>query len=610
MTHPIRAAAALLILAAPAAALADAPKLGEKFRAVVAQTAREADAVEKVEARAGILADTGNARALAGDKEGARADLRKAGLMARGIEDAARRARTLAAVGLGLARAGDAAGAHDAFRDALQATDAIDDPEARAQRLAEIGEDQAKGGDKGAARESFAEALKCVDAIKVKGDGASFEAFSRSYTIAQVLEHELKGGLVAEALAMAEDGKLLEKNDSGLSLLRALERALESAGRDDRRRVVDWVRDRAESAPNDGRPARGGGPAGTASQFMASPVSKPALLEWLAKAEAQLGDFDAAVKVAESIGAKDRINPWRVDALTAIAEARIDAGDRDTARESLRELAALYGSPQGRAIPVFLSGSKLVAIAKAQARAGDVEGASKTIATLDARAGEIPAAPQGAEKDEGFRRFLDRQRVEAKLLHARAQAALGVARAARGDAEGARRDLQEATELVRAAKGLGSTAAEAWKDIAAAQALAGDVDAAVKAADAATVAARERPTAPDGPIPPPPVPPAPREGQPDFVRLRVLDAAFEALLKAGDRAAALRLIDADTTGFLATLKLGELAASHARAGDVDSALALLDRLSDPFRRASALLSIAEAAAPKPSPSKPQPTPAP
>lgn len=587
MPHAILAALGLL---APMA-LDDGPKLGAKFKAAVARAAKEADAVDEgIVSPPWILINTGNARALAGDKEGARADLRKAALMLQGEKEPTARVNYFTLLGLGLARAGDAAGSRAAFREALQATDADDSP-FRAQSIAEIAVAQARGGDKAAARATFVEALRGVEAPQAgkKGEAKDFEATNR---LATILGKQVEAGLIDEALQRAEEDRLIGSEEMRFLLLDRIGEALAARPRAERRRVVDWVRRQADTLKDDDRD-------GGVNDVKAE------ALGWVARWEAKLGDVEAALKVAGAIGGKDASDIWRLDALLAIAEARVDAGDKDAARGLLRDVFTRVTELE-RATGISSNSDKLIAVAWGQARIGDVEGASRTAAAL-AEADERPDPAEDAQ--DGAEKTRERSRRQARINHARGLAALAAGRAGRGDADGARRDIRAATDLA------GAVAREAtddpfqpqpWKDIAAAQALAGDVPAALKTAELAVASIRDVPHPPARPDPaakpkddpelPPFMPEISKEVRLQALRNDVLGGAVDALLKAGDRATALRVVEADPSGFVEFTHRDDLIASFLRAGDLDGILALFDRIPAPAPRAAALLRLAEVVA--------------
>jgi hypothetical protein len=572
---------------------ADGPKLGEAFKVAVARVASEAEAIERIEDRAAVLAKTGNARALAGDKEGAKVDLHRAALMAREIKDNIARARSYAEIGLGLARAGDAAGARDAFREALQATDSINRVDDRLRELADIALAQVRGGEVPAARETFAEAIRCLEAeARARPAGSSLVGLYRTRLIGKLAE----AGLVAEALGMAEQSRFFRRRDQAEMLLRRLEEALEGCGRADCRRIVDWVR-RQAAAFNEGAARPAPAPAGGESEARAAVRRK--FLGLIAEGEARLGDFGAAIKAAESLRGEAWADSKRLDALIAIAEIRIKAGDRDGARDMLRDTVAGLARPPGPS-PGGPGESALLSIAWILARLGDLDGVKKAVAALPGDDAPTAAPARGGEEGEAAE-----DRAWARVARIKGLALIAVARAVRGDAGGALRDCREATALIKPYKKLPPGRLgldvvwpnQVWREIAAAQALAGDIAAAVKSAGAAddVVSAdvvRRKKEPGKGPIEDGTV----EDYQWDEGR-SILTTAVHDLVAAGDRAGAVRLLDA-AAGRLSWLTVGAVSVGHARAGDISGALSLLDRLPDPNARAETLLDIAEAVAPR------------
>ncbi|HWE36636.1 MAG TPA: hypothetical protein VG406_08720 [Isosphaeraceae bacterium] len=576
MSRTILAAVAAVLLIGPIpATAAEAPKLGEKFRAAVARTAKEADAIEDLMARAWVLGETGNARALAGDKKGALDDLHKAALMAKSIEDARTRSQTFAMIGLGLGRAGDVAGARDAFRESLLANDALEGL-VRAHDLAEIALKQARAGDLAAARETFAEAARF--AATIKADDERKAGISEGYHLAHVIGKQAEAGFVAEALKLAEESKILEGFSASIQLMAAMGDALWIVPGADGHRIIDWVRRQAEMMKDGTGQADG--------DFI-----KPSLLGWVAKWDARLGDFDAATTLVRSIGGKDRSDLFRIIALIDIAGARIEAGDKEAARDLLRE-AGEGLAERAELAPGVPNGQWLLEIAKLQARAGDIDRVTRSVAAIAAEADAMPAPPPGKEQDEDAKEALEARRLKAKMHHVGGLAVLGSARAVRGDVEGARRCLREATDLAKSASEDGMVVElDTWKEIATAYAMAGDLASAIKTADTVADDAAEAEKA----LPDPPVKPV-IEQLSKVTRSHILGDVIDDLLDANDRATALRLIDSDPTKALAASKLQDVILSHARAGEIDAALGLLDRLPDPEARSSALIGIAEAAA--------------
>lgn len=116
----------------------------------------------------------------------------------------------------------------------------------------------------------------------------------------------------------------------------------------------------------------------------------------MARAQFKAGDADAAKKsIAASIAASEHMSrapwPWTMEALQDTAEAQILTGDKAGARESLAAAAQVARDAHG-----------LRAIAWAQVRADDVEGAKKTaglVTDANAKAGilaEIAAPPKNS----------------------------------------------------------------------------------------------------------------------------------------------------------------------------------------------------------------------
>jgi tetratricopeptide (TPR) repeat protein len=561
--------------------------------------AKEAESIEGIGERAEALAETGNARALAGDAEGARADLHGAALMAEQIKDYRTRAGTLATIGLGLARARDAAGSHDAFRDALQATDAIDNLEFRSRVLADIALAQARGGDTPAARETFAEALRCVEAIEArdKHPERTSHLFDRELLIGKLAEI----GLVVEARRMAEEAGLFRREKTLQGILIILDRALKNASRVDGRLIVDWVRQRVDAIQREVDGTRA--PRRPGSDAEEREAIRRDLLRWIAKAEAKWGDFDAAIRAAESIGGKDRADPSRIETLLAVAVARIDAGEKDAARDLLRELFDRLTAPRGPT-PGPPDCGTLLEIAEAQARVGDLDGVKRTVAALPEVLPKStePPPPDVAEIEDPALDLRHRREM-ARIFRTRGLALVAAARAVCGDAAGALGDCRGAIDRIKTHRGPQLPVLETWEKIIEAQALAGDVAAVVRTANLAADALYEEPREEPDVI----KTLRSREEQDRDNKEYLLWSAVYALLKAGDLAGALRLFDADTE-HLSWLELRFLILDHARAGDVDAALALLDRLPGPSERAAILLRIAEVVSSKKSMPTPKPGP--
>jgi tetratricopeptide (TPR) repeat protein len=447
--------------AATTAVAADlpAPLLG-RIRTAIERAERDGAAMPIEGMRSFVFMEAGIARAAIGDREAARRDLERALREARSIPVPSLRATIFGGIGAGLARAGDRDGAGRAFGAAYEAARGITAPSERCVQLATIAADQAESGGLGLARLEMAEAGRVARSIPPParpGRPARWRA------IQALIVQQLRAGFADDALRTAAETGVFAADPLGLT--EAIEPQRVRIKPADRRRLLDWARDHADEAGDAGK----------------------VVLSWVAINLADLGDFDAALATTRAVDdgdgpALDRVLlAWT---LAGIAEHRALTGDRAAALalldERVRPLSERVGEPGLRP-----RSQLLLAVARARARAGDLEGAAAVVdsfgpppADEPPGAGVVVLRLPGPAADPNAP-----LRASYEIARARAMTYLAAGQVAAGRAEAARRGLSRAFEIVKDAFDEAPVEARrAMQEIAEIRAEAGAVEDATAAA--------------------------------------------------------------------------------------------------------------------------------
>lgn len=459
------------------------------------------------------------------------------------------------------AKAGDADLARETFTRVLALIETVKDERKAINELCEVGQARRKAGDLEGADETFEQAIRMAEALKSEpekegelpvlpeppqfpkpGEELVMPKFPDRRTPREVLRDIIIARLEAgdfDGASKALENTAIKGKFDGWDLAR-IAGALKAEHRDGATRFLDRLRKLA-----DGYGKAGG-------------IDRSRTLEGIAKAEARLGLIDEASRTAEEIGRgaafPQLFREMRLKALLAIARAEVRAGAAGSARKRLREafeLATEESKVRDR-LSLMPSEAGLEAIAKAQARAGDLEGAERSMAALP----EIEEKPgeAGKEDTERFTRDMFRLRRGDTLV------ALAAAQSRAGDRSAAQKTFRKALEIAGAFKDR-FDGRRLYQTIANAQAAAGDLDAALQTIESI---------------------------DPDMRDLAVV-VLIDERLKDRDVAAAHRL--ADGLDNLREASLVRIATVEAEAGDPSEVLRWATRLDSAVGRAQALANL-------------------
>ena len=300
------------------------------------------------------------------------------------------------------------------------------------------------------------------------------------------------------------------------------------------------------------------------------------VLRDIASAQAEAGEKQSAretlAKALETARGIDDSSE-RARALLVVAAALTEMGERQSARNTLT--AAVKAAQQDVNRYASLRAMDLRDIALAQARAGDEQSAQDTFAAA-------VAVAQGIRSEQARTKFLSKiESAQAKAKKADRAPAAALRDTAQAQAKAG--NEQSAQDTFAAAVAAASAIrqppgrAHALLDIAKAQVEAGDTQAARDTLAAALAAARDI----------------------DSSSFRANTLAGIALTKAeagyiGDALAIAQSIDDPSPMSFAALVLREITAMQAQSGDIDGALAAARGIDDPSYRAEALVDIASA----------------